>query len=258
VHNLDDLQNLATELAVSAGEILRKGKLNDDHGIMTKSSSTDVVTATDKASEHHIMNVLRERRPNDGLLGEEGTSHEGTTGVTWVVDPLDGTVNFLYGLSSLGVSIAAVIDGEPAVGAVYNPTLDELFTATAGGGAHCNGRPIECSTVDSLGSSLVATGFSYRAEDRAVQATVLQRVLPEVRDIRRLGAAALDLCHVACGRVDAYFEVGIHPWDVFAGLLIAREAGALATAYDGGLPKRDIVAASPRIHADLLDLVSGQ
>lgn len=252
---IDDLRALATELALSAGTILRNGSAAADHGITTKSTATDVVTATDKASERHIMEMIAARRPDDGLLGEEGTSEKGTSGIEWVVDPLDGTVNFLYGIPSFAVSIGVMVDGSPAVGAVYNPLLDELYTAATGKGATCNGASIRVSQPPSLDVALVATGFSYSAAGRAAQAAVLQRVLPNVRDIRRMGAAALDLCNVACGRVDAYYEVGIQPWDVTAGLVIAREAGAVVTGFESELPDGAIVAASPTVHSAMIELL---
>ena len=183
-------------------------------------------------------------RPNDGVIGEEGTSKDGTSGITWVIDPIDGTVNYLYNLPVYAVSIAATVndpeafaDGHRAIaGAVYNPVGDELFEAWEGGGARCNGSAIQVSDHDDLATALVGTGFSYSAKNRAEQAAVLARLLPRVRDIRRIGVCAYDICLVAGGRLDGYYEKGVHPWDFAAAALIAREAGAMLLGRDADTP----------------------
>ena len=198
----------------------------------TKSTSTDVVTEIDTWAETAVVERIDAERPDDGLLGEEGAHREGTTGVVWVIDPVDGTTNLLYGLAGFSVSIGVEVDGVAVAGAVYDPIRDELFVASLGNGATRNGDPIAPTSLDQLASALVATGFSYSPEDRAEQALALRTVLPRVRDIRRNGGAALDFCAVACGRVDAYFERGIKPWDGAAGRVIASEAGAVVRMAD--------------------------
>jgi myo-inositol-1(or 4)-monophosphatase len=222
-----DLLVLAVDLAQRAGALA----LSMHAGLGasgTKSSPTDVVTAADRASEALLVEGIRSARPHDGVLGEEGASHDGTSGVRWVVDPIDGTVNFLYGLPQWAVSIGVEVDGVTEVGVVFDPAKDELFTALRGGGAQLDGRPLRCTEVSELSQALVATGFSYSASRRSRQAELLRTLLPLVRDVRRLGAGALDLCAVAAGRVDAYYEQALQPWDMSAGLLIAAEAPAWA------------------------------
>ena len=193
----------------------------------TKSSMTDMVTEMDEWSEATIVDTIAALRPGDGFLGEEGASRPSDTGVVWVIDPIDGTTNFLYDLPGFSVSIAARIDGVDLLGAVHDPIRDERFRAVHGGGATRNGVPIHVSAKADLGTALIATGFSYEANRRRAQAEALATLLPEVRDIRRFGGAALDLCAVACGRVDAYYERGLGPWDTAAGAVIAAEAGAV-------------------------------
>ncbi|MFE7762135.1 inositol monophosphatase family protein [Streptomyces sp. NPDC057438] len=227
-----ELLETALEAARRAGAFLRDGRPADLGVAATKSSAVDVVTEMDIASEKLITGLLAERRPHDGVLGEEGASVEGTSGVQWVIDPIDGTVNYLYGLPSWAVSIAARVDGETVVGVVHAPERGETFRAVLGEGAYLNDRPARVRPAPELGLALVGTGFGYRAERRARQADVLRELIPYVRDIRRGGSAAIDLCDVAAGRLDAYYERGLNPWDYAAGDLIAREAGALT----GGRP----------------------
>ena len=226
-----ELADIAAELARAAGEVLRHRP--DDLGIQSKSTPTDAVTVMDRAAEKVVLDGLRARRPDDRVVAEESGDSSGDSAVVWYVDPLDGTVNYLYGLPPYAVSIAAVIDGEPAAGAVYDVSRDELFAAVAGGGATCNGRPLRCRHEADPALALVATGFGYDADFRAAQADVVRALLPQVRDIRRAGSAALDLCSVAAGRVDAYYEAGMHAWDWAAGALIAREAGARVDGLAG-------------------------
>lgn len=235
---------LATQAASAAGDYLR-GAVNEHQAVDTKSSRTDLVTAADRHVEEQLVEALRTARPDDGFVGEEGTDQAGTSGVRWVIDPIDGTTNFFYGLAGFNVSIAAECDGGTLAGVVLDPLRRELFAATAGGGATCNDQPIHCSTQTDLSLALVATGFGYAPEVRARQAEILRGVLPRVRDIRRLGAAAVDLCLVAAGRVDAYYERGLSPWDHAAGALIATEAGARVGDLHGGDPSSDLVIAAP-------------
>ncbi len=222
----------------------------------TKSSATDMVTEFDKASERLIVQGLLAARPDDGLIGEEGSSIDGTSGIDWLIDPIDGTTNFLYDLPGWAVSIAAA-DAEGAlVGAVYVPALDEMFAARRGGGATLNGRPIRCGSVAEPATALLATGFSYVPERRAQQAARLVHVLPHVRDIRRLGAASVDLCHAAAGRVDAYVEDWLGPWDLAAGELIAREAGCRSGDLDGARARpQQVLVANPALFEPLAALL---
>jgi myo-inositol-1(or 4)-monophosphatase len=259
-----DLLALATRAARAAGDLVRDERPAELGVAATKSSPTDVVTVMDQRSERLLQRLLLDARPDDGLLGEEGGGVESTSGITWVVDPIDGTVNYLYGIQAYAVSVAAVT-GDPAdpaghevlAGCVHNPASGETFTATRGGGAYVDGRRLRANDVRDLSQALVATGFGYEAGRRAHQARVVAQVLPQVRDIRRIGSGALDLCHVACGRVDAYFERGLKPWDLAAGGLIAREAGALVTGL-GTAPAGEalVVAAAPQLHARLQKLLA--
>jgi myo-inositol-1(or 4)-monophosphatase len=220
----------------------------------TKSSITDMVTEFDKASEALIVSGILDERPDDAIIGEEGTDATGSSQIDWLIDPIDGTTNFLYDLPGWAVSIAARSPDGTEVGAVYVPTTDELFTATAGGGAFLNGRSIRCSATDQLALALVATGYSYQVDRRRPQAQRVATMLHAVRDVRRFGAAAPDLCYVAAGRVDVYFEEWLGAWDLAAGELIAREAGCRTGSLDGGPARPDSVLAAnpvlyPAIHA---------
>lgn len=266
---LSTLAQTAGALARMVGARIRSLREQGVAVADTKSSLTDVVTAADREAERLVADALREARPHDGLLGEEGASTAGTTGITWVVDPIDGTVNYLYGLPSYAVSIAATVeqdgqgsarpvgtmaDGRRAVaGAVYVPTFDELFDAHEGGGARVNEHPIRVSAREDLSLALVGTGFGYTVERRTEQAEVARMLIPRVRDIRRMGAAAVDLCMVAAGRLDAYYERGLQPWDYAAGALIAREAGAEILALEDDEPPGEpmLVAGPPALAREL-------
>ncbi|WP_235502660.1 MULTISPECIES: inositol monophosphatase family protein [unclassified Kitasatospora] len=230
---LDELLDVALEAAGQAGTLLRDGRPADLGVAATKSSPVDVVTEMDLASEKLILELITTRRPEDGYLGEEGADHSGSSGVRWVVDPLDGTVNYLYGLPSWGVSVAAELDGRAVVGVVAVPAMGELFHAVLGRGAYLDGAPIRCRPAPPWGQALVGTGFNYVQSVRVRQAEVLLALMHEVRDIRRAGAAAVDLCDVAAGRLDAFYERGLQPWDRAAGALIAAEAGARTGGTDG-------------------------
>ena len=197
--------------------------------------------------------MLRSRRPDDAIVGEEGSRTQGSSGISWLVDPIDGTTNFLYDLGGYAVSIAACDDAGPIAAAVFVPSVRELFTATRNGGAFLGSAPLRCSRATDLSTALVATGFAYDPVRRTSQGSRVANLIGHVRDIRRLGAAAVDLCHVACGRVDAYFEEGLQPWDLAAGLLIATEAGAVSSDFVGFdvRPEQTVVCA-PGIHRALL------
>jgi myo-inositol-1(or 4)-monophosphatase len=257
------LLHLAVSAAREAAGLVARGRDTAGEHVSTKSSPVDVVTAVDAASEELLVDRLLAARPDDGVLGEEGAAREGTSGVRWIVDPIDGTVNFLYDVPAYAVSVAAEVDGVVRAGVVLNVATGELFTATAGGGAElaAPGRPVRRLAVnrpESLDRTLVATGFGYRVEQRRAQGGVVARLLPRVRDIRRFGSAALDLCAVAAGRVDAYYELDLNPWDHAAGALVAAEAGAVVTGLRGapvGAPM--VIAVAPSVAAPFLDLVTG-
>jgi myo-inositol-1(or 4)-monophosphatase len=228
----EELLALAERLATEAGALLLDGLGRTRTTIDTKSSATDMVTEVDRASEALIVGGIRAARPGDAVIGEEGADVEGTSGVQWFIDPLDGTTNYLYGLPAFSVSISASVDGTPVAGVVHDPSHGETFIATAGGGAFCNGQPIRASELVDLDHALVGTGYSYVAERRRLQGPVTAYVLPRVRDLRRYGSAAIDLAWVACGRLDAFFEEGLNAWDRDAGALIAAEAGAFVDLAD--------------------------
>ncbi|MHC5264409.1 inositol monophosphatase family protein [Streptomyces sp. UC4497] len=240
-----ELLEIALEAAARAGVFLRDGRPEDLGVAATKTSAVDVVTEMDIASEKLITDYLAERRPDDGVLGEEGASTEGTSGVHWVIDPIDGTVNYLYGRPDWSVSIAARKDGETIVGVVAAPMRAETYRAVLGQGAFVNDRPARVRVAPPLEQALVGTGFGYLEARRARQAEVLGQLVPRVRDIRRGGSAAIDLCDVALGRMDAYYERGLNPWDFAAGDLIAREAGALTGGRPGEPLSPELTVAAP-------------
>ncbi|MER5715358.1 inositol monophosphatase family protein [Streptomyces sp. NPDC002132] len=256
-----ELLDLAQEAARKAGALLRDGRPADLAVAATKSSPIDVVTEMDIAAEKLITGLIADRRPDDGFLGEEGSSSEGRSGVRWVIDPLDGTVNYLYGLPTWAVSIAAEQDGETVVGVVAVPMRGETYHAVRGAGARATGawegeRVLACRPAAPLDQALVSTGFNYVTEVRAHQAEVARRLIPLVRDIRRGGSAAIDLCDVAAGRLDGYYERGLHPWDLAAGDLIAREAGALTSGRPSQRPSRELaIAATPAVFEPLQRLL---
>jgi myo-inositol-1(or 4)-monophosphatase len=232
----DDLLALAVEVAQEAAELVRRGRREGVEVAATKSSPVDIVTEVDRASERLIFDRLMGARPDDGFLGEEGASARSTSGVVWIVDPIDGTVNFLYGLPHYSVSIAASVDDRVVAGVVLNVHSGELFTATRGGGSFQDGARLRVAGPGStapLAQRLVGTGFNYVAAVKAKQTVAVSAMLHEVRDIRRLGSAALDLCSVGCGRVDAFVEEGLNVWDMAAGGLVATEAGARLEQHPG-------------------------
>ncbi|MGY1711566.1 inositol monophosphatase family protein [Geodermatophilus sp. SYSU D00758] len=232
------LLELAVDVAREAAGLVARGRASAAEQVDVKSSPVDLVTAVDRACEELVVRRLLGARPDDGLLGEEGGERTGTSGVRWVVDPIDGTTNFVYGLPAYAVSIAAEVDGRVEAGVVLNAATGELWSATRGGGATLRAGgadpvPLAVGAPASLGRALVATGFGYGTEQRRVQGAVVAELLPQVRDIRRNGSAALDLCSVAAGRVDAYYELHLNPWDFAAGALVAAEAGAVVTGLPG-------------------------
>jgi myo-inositol-1(or 4)-monophosphatase len=250
------LLTLATSIAREAGELAARRRREGVEVAATKSTVVDVVTEADREVERLIRGRLADARPADGILGEEGGGHSGTSGLTWVVDPIDGTTNYLYGIPHYAVSIA-VVEGEPdpltwgdVAGVVFNPASGELFSAAVGDGATLDGGPIHVAEPVDFGEALIGTGFAYASEMRGVQGAIVSRLLPSVRDIRRQGTASLDLSFVAAGRLNAYFERTLSPWDHAAGAIIAREAGAVVKGLGDSAPSRDfILAAEPGLAA---------
>jgi myo-inositol-1(or 4)-monophosphatase len=236
--------------AARAGAAVVAQSYGQARAVARKSSPTDVVTQTDLDAERLVREQLMDATPHAGLLGEEGGGTDPHARLQWVVDPLDGTVNFLYGVPMFAVSIAAAVDGEVVAGAVIDVLRGELFSAHYDGGARCNGEAIAVSLCDRLGDALTMTGFSYQAGLRSRQGQVAQRLLPLARDVRCFGSSALELCWVACARADGYYERDIKIWDYSAGALIAAEAGAVTELP---CPENDdlLVAATPGVFADL-------
>jgi myo-inositol-1(or 4)-monophosphatase len=256
------LRDTAVQVATEAAELVSTARSRAVGEVDTKSSDTDVVTAADRAAERHIRQRLAQLRPGEPMLGEEeGTSGDDASGLCWVVDPIDGTVNYLYGYPWYAVSVAAQVDGVSVAGAVVEPAGGRTWSAVRGEGATLvTGRervPLRASAADRLDLSLVATGFAYRAERRGRQAAAMARLLGSVRDLRRAGSAALDLCAVAAGWVDGYVEHGLNRWDWAAGALIAEEAGAVVRLPEDpahttdGLGRDATFAAAPGV-ADAL------
>jgi myo-inositol-1(or 4)-monophosphatase len=270
VNSPEELRVVAEGLAFEAAAFVtrRRAELVDDslgpidsESVRTKSTRTDPVTVADTETERLLRDRLAELRPADAVLGEEGgeSADGGGTGVRWVLDPIDGTVNFMYGIPAFAVSIAAQVDGISVAGAVADVVAGEVYSAAVGGGAHLLGdgerRPLRCSSATELSMSLIGTGFGYAPQRRAAQGALLSRVLPFVRDVRRIGSAALDLCMVAAGRLDAHYEHGLNIWDWAAAGLIAAEAGADLvaptpnTSRGTGTP---LIASAPGITTELL------
>jgi myo-inositol-1(or 4)-monophosphatase len=245
---------LAERAARAAGDVLMSWFGRDPEGLASKTSITDPVSDADREAERVIREILTAERPDDGILGEEGTHSPSSNDRTWIVDPLDGTVNFLYGFRNWAVSIALEDAEGMALGVVLNPVDDECFSARRGEGATLNGTAIRVTACSTLERAMVATGFSYEAPRRAEQAKLLVELIPRIRDIRRAGAAALDLSYVACGRVDAFYEQGLKRWDEAAGRLLVHEAGGVTMDVDGD-PQVVIAAATPALRDGLLPLV---
>ncbi len=251
------LLKLAVEVAEEAARLIVERRRGTITVADTKSTVTDVVTAVDRESEELIRARVLQARPDDSFLGEEGDDVVGTSGVRWVVDPIDGTVNYLYDIPTYAVSIAVESDGETVAGVVVDAPRGEVFTATKGGGAFLDGNPIQVSGCTELSTALVGTGFGYDPARRQIQAEVIQQLITEVRDIRRIGVGAIDLCYVACGRLDAVFERGLNPWDYGAGALIAAEAGAAIGGLHGAPVSPEMsIATSPALFGPFHELLA--
>jgi myo-inositol-1(or 4)-monophosphatase len=254
----NDLHSIARDVALQAGELAKQRRKEGVEVANSKSSPVDIVTAADRETEALIRGLLHDARPDDGFLGEESGTGSGTSGLTWVVDPIDGTVNYAYGIPAYAVSIA-VVEGpaDPATwtavaGVVNNPATGELFRAARGEGAYLGSQRLAILGEPDVSGALIATGMSYDPERRAQQFEILGRVLPLARDIRRIGAASLDLAFVAAGRFDAYYEWGLWPWDMAAGSLLVSEAGGKVGGLAGARAGRDLlIAASPEFYGSL-------
>lgn len=247
----NELLLLAESIARKAGTLLtnRPSKFELDQ----KSGVFDFATQMDHESEKLIVTEILSARPHDGLIGEEGANQESKSGITWVIDPIDGTVNYLYDIPGWCISIAAKDNDGGLVGVVYSPATQSLWRASRGEGAQLNGIPIKCNDPVALDRALIGTGFAYDIEKRKIQAELIARLLPQIRDLRRLGACAVDICHVASGSLDAYFEAGVNEWDYAAAGLIATEAGA-KVSIDKGIwngEKNMVIVAGPTLHAPL-------
>jgi myo-inositol-1(or 4)-monophosphatase len=252
---IDRLAGLAVELAAAGVEVHCR-RLADRQTFDHKTSDTDLVSEVDREAERTIVEGIRRARPNDAILGEEATDDVGSSGVRWLVDPLDGTVNYSRRYPMYAVSIGVEVDGVPSIGVVHDSVRDHRYVGIRGRGATRNGTAISPSRCSDVALAVVATGFSYRRDRRASQARALPALLPRIANIRCDGSAALDLCLVACGEVDAYFESDVAPWDVAAGRVIAEESGATVrvTDVEGGT---GIVAAPPalfdQLHPELIE-----
>jgi myo-inositol-1(or 4)-monophosphatase len=259
----EELLRLAVDVAKRSGALLlERFQAGREPALASKSTPTDLVSEADLASERLIRDALALARPADGFLGEEGGGEDGSSGLTWVVDPLDGTVNFLFGIPQWCVSVAVTDAHGSLAGAIFDPCRDELFLATRDGSSLLNGAPIavperaRLANAD-LASAMIATGFAYDADVRAAQAEILSSLIPRVRDIRRFGSAALDLAWTAAGRYDAYFERTTKPWDIAAGTLVCERAGLTVLA----LPEHErmplgVLAAVPALAGPLFEIVS--
>jgi len=247
-----ELLELARKVGHDAGALLMERPPAFE--IESKSTAIDIATQMDKKAEKFIMESLLAARPDDGIIGEEGSSVASKSGITWVIDPLDGTVNYFYGLPGWNVSIAAKDKDGSVVGVITAPTINSTWWATRGGGAFYNGHQIHCNDPIALDRALIATGFQYDVAHRTTQMTDLAKLVPLARDIRRNGAAAVDLCHVAMGALDGYYEAGLKEWDWAAGGLVATEAGARFVQY-GQEPLRTTLAAGPTLHGQLTSLL---
>lgn len=253
-----ELLALAIEAAHAAGGLLMKSFVGDREEVSTKSSPTDLVSKADKDSERFLLDFIASKRPGDGILAEEGGRAESSTGFRWVIDPLDGTVNFLFRIPVWAVSLAVEDRNGGLVGVVYDPNRGETFAARREEGAWLNDRRLHVSDRADLATALIGTGFAYEVTRRVAQARLAAEVLGQVRDIRRAGSAALDLCAVACRRLDGFYEAYTEPWDRAAGALIVAEAGGIVSR--GPAPVGEgttIVASNEILHDELRRLVLG-
>jgi len=259
----EDLRTLASNIAKRTGKKVAK-RLGERHTLTSKSSTTDLVTEIDEWSEKQITEYVTSRRPNDEIICEEGTYIKGKNNIRWFIDPIDGTTNFVYSHPGFSISVGVEIDKETKVGAIYAPLLNELFSASSSHGTTCNGREVEVSKTNELSNALIATGFSYKSEFRGTQAKNLIGILPKIRDIRRMGGAAFDLASVACGRVDAFFEHGLSPWDISAGHALVKNAGGIimvinpSKSGDYSQPEVNVLKSSSEIYENSITVASSK
>ena len=252
-----EARTLAIDAARAAGALLLELRRSPALGVRSKSSATDLVSEADEKAEAAIVSAIRRKRPDDAIVAEEGSGAKGSSGVSWFVDPPDGTINYLYGIPHWSVSICCADSSGALAGVVFDPLRDELFSAVQGGGAWLGEQRLRVSDKKDLASALVATGFGYGAAQRLTQGRILANVIGEVRDVRRFGSAALDLSFVAAGRFDAYFESVDKPWDWMAGAMLVREAGGHVTELspsDPAFPR--IIASGPGVHDALTRLLA--
>ena len=259
----EDLRLLASNITKKTGKKIAK-KLGQRHTLTYKSSSTDLVTEIDEWSEREITKYISSHRPNDEIICEEGTYVQGKNNIRWFIDPIDGTTNFVYSHPGFSISVGVEIDKETQIGAIYAPLLNELFSASSSHGTTCNGKEVEVSKTKELSNALIATGFSYKSEFRGTQAKNLIGILPKIRDIRRMGGAAFDLASVACGRVDAFFEYGLSPWDISAGHALVKNAGGVimtinpSKSGDYKQPEVNVLKSSSEISENTITVASSE
>ena len=252
-----ELRDIALECVATIRSSLNINSINARRAdVENKSSSSDYVTSLDRYIESEIVKFIIKNRQNDGILGEEGATKSGTTGTRWIIDPIDGTSKFVYGIPYFGISIAVEIEGDIVAGVVADLSSDDIFDAVKGHGSRCNTEIIKVNNNDSLQSALVATGFSYKPERREIQGSMLQYILPRIGDIRRFGSAALDLCWLAAGRVDAFYEEGLNLWDYAAGSLIASEAGGTVKTMNLTNDINLLVATNTHLDTDFQKLIN--
>ena len=255
----DDLLDLAQRAARAAGEMLLERFARPPEGVSAKSTPTDLVSDADRAADELLVDLISSERPDDGFVTEESAGKESASGLSWVLDPLDATVNYLFGIPWWCVSVAVEDEAGALAGAIFNPNVDEMFAAARGAGATLNGTEMHVSDRPELEKALIGTGFSYDSKAREVQADIVVRVLPRARDIRRAGSAALDLAHLACGRLDGFYEAPLEHWDKAAGLLMVAEAGGVITELPGPVGLTEgAIASGPRLHDALVELVLGE
>lgn len=254
---MSELRDLAVRAAREAGSLLLERFKGPIEGVDTKSSPTDLVSDADRESEELLVGLITRERPEDGILSEEGGDERSHSGLEWVIDPLDGTVNYLYRIPWWAVSIAVEDDKGAVVGVVFDPVRDAIYEAERGRGATLNGEPIKINETSDLSEALIGTGFSYETEAREVQARTVARLLPLARDIRRAGSAALDLAALAAGHLDGFYEAPMERWDKAAGILLVEEAGGVVTELPPPLPHLSpgVIAANPELHRELSALV---
>ncbi|WP_433872077.1 inositol monophosphatase family protein [Saccharopolyspora sp. CA-218241] len=256
---METLREVAVRIAGEAADLARTVRAESVTGraVDTKSTETDVVTQGDRAVERLVRERLAELRPGESVLGEEEGGAAALEGLRWVVDPIDGTVNYLYGYPWYSVSLAAQVDGRSVAGAVVEPATGRTWSAAAGRGALVDGQPLRVTGAQRLDLALIGTGFAYAAERRSAQAAVVARLLGQVRDLRRSGVASLDLCAVAAGWLDGFYEVGLNRWDWAAGALVAAEAGAALRLpgpdFADGLGDGMLVCAAPGVNRELTE-----